>query len=621
MIELPELIQQIIVSIVTIALMGLLLIEKIKPAYIFFGAVLIFLLTGTISTDDFLKALSNESILSIFLLIFITYGVRTNFNILSWMDKLFGSAKTGRGFVFRMTSVVSLSSSFLNNTPIVALFLPYVYQWSRKRDISPSKLLIPLSFAAMAGGMITVIGTSTNLILKGLVEAEGETPPGALDYLIPGLLVTAGTVLYLATIGYSILPSREELLKKVLKKQREYKIEVKLAEESELIGKTVAEAELYDLDEIHLFEIIRYGMRISPVYPYEKIQEHDHLVFVGNSDKIIELLERGDEFAIPYLDDEADKIDKIKKIHASLAENVERDKNGEEEKEESERNIVETVIPANSTLIGRTLKGYRFNERYDAAVIGIHRNGEELDKQIDRVPLKAGDLLLLVTGKEFRKTAQEDDLYVVSIIKNIQGVSGKFKNGFFGVILAVIAALAFGKISLFFGLILISSYMVASRMVSINELKEQFSVNLFIVLVASLAFSTALINSGVAEMVAEGFMKVFESMGNYGIVVGIYLVTLIVASFVTHAAAVAIVFPIVFSIGSQLPDMDMTAIFIAIAFAASASFHTPFSYQTNMMVYGPGGYKFSDFLKSGIPLTVLYSVLVLGFILFYYQFG
>src|SRR5699024_3822184 len=115
---------------------------------------------------------------------------------------------------------------------------------------------------------------------------------------------------------------------------------------------TVAEAELYDLDEIHLFEIIRYGMRISPVYPYEKIQEHDHLVFVGNSDKIIELLERGDEFAIPYLDDEADKIDKIKKIHASLAENVERNKNGEEEKEEeeSERNIVETVIPANSTL-------------------------------------------------------------------------------------------------------------------------------------------------------------------------------------------------------------------------------------------------------------------------------
>src|SRR5690625_4902872 len=232
MLELSDLAQHIIVIAVTLGLMGLLLIEKIKPAYIFFGAVLIFLLSGIISTDDFLDALSNESILSIFLLIFITYGIRTNFNILGWMDKLFGGAKTGRGFILRMSSSVSFFSSFLNNTPIVALFLPYVYQWSKKRKISPSKLLIPLSYAAMAGGMITVIGTSTNLILKGLIESKGETAPGFLDYLLPGLIITTGTILYLVTIGYSILPKKEDLLKSASKKQRKYLVEVDLSEDS-----------------------------------------------------------------------------------------------------------------------------------------------------------------------------------------------------------------------------------------------------------------------------------------------------------------------------------------------------------------------------------------------------
>src|SRR5699024_1317356 len=151
------------------------------PAYIFSGAVLVFILTNIISAQDFLDALSNESILSIFLLIFLTFGIRTNFNILRWMDRVFGEAKKGRGFVFRMSSVVALSSSFLNNTPIVALFLPYVYQWSKKMQVSPSKLLIPLSFAAMAGGMMTVIGTSTNLVLNGSFDAKDETPPGICD--------------------------------------------------------------------------------------------------------------------------------------------------------------------------------------------------------------------------------------------------------------------------------------------------------------------------------------------------------------------------------------------------------------------------------------------------------
>lgn len=600
--------------------MVLLLFEKIKPAYIFSGAVLLFLLFGVIDTGDFLDALSNESILSIFLLIFLTYGIRSNFNIMGWMDKIFGGAKKGRGFLFRMTPIVAGSSSFLNNTPIVALFLPYVYQWSKRNKVSPSKLLIPLSYAAIVGGMITVIGTSTNLVLKGLVEAEGETPPGFLDYLLPGLLVTVGTILYLPTIGYALLPNRMELLSSMQKKMREYLVNVKLSKESDLSGKTVEEAGLSMLEGVQLFEIIRNGSKISPIRSYDRIYKEDTLVFMGNSEKIIELFEREEDFEIPYLKEkekEKERKEKNKKKEGSKESNEKKEESTPEET--SGRRIIETVIPANSSLTGQTLKGMNFNQRYDAVVIGIHRNGVELQQKIGLIPLMPGDLLLMVPGEEFWKlTTQEDDFYVVSIVKNINRVSRKARIGFIGVLAAVITGMLFDKIGLFLALLLLMSYMVAGKMLTIQDLKEQFGVNLFVVLVGSLAFSTALINSGVAEMAANTFINVFQNFGGQGIIIGIFIATLVLTSFVTHVAAVAIIFPIAFSIGSQFPEMDLTAIFIAIAFAASASFHTPFSYQTNMMVYGPGGYTFTDYLKAGLPLTLLYSILTLGFILLYY---
>lgn len=614
MLEIPLLAQQILVIAATIILIALLLVERIKPAYIFFGAVLFFLLMGIIDTDDFLKAMSNESVLSIFLLIFITFGIRTNFNILRWMDKVFGSAETGRGFVLRMTTVVSGFSSFLNNTPIVALFLPYVHSWSRERDVAPSKLLMPLSFAAMSGGMITVIGTSTNLVLQGLVEAEGATPPGFFDYLYPGLIVAGATVIFLSTIGYFLLPNNKSFVRKIERKPREYLVNVSLESDSEFIGKSVAQSGLQKLKGIDLFEINRHGVRISPVMPYERIQKEDILVFAGNPTKIVELLSTDSDFIFH---------DSYKTRNVALEKAKERERRRRRNDEEDggdDRNLVETIIPANSAIIGHSLNSYNFLERFDAAVIGIHRNGEEIQKRLENVILKPADLLLLIPGDNFQQlhAAQADDLYVVSVLSTVSPVTNKVRFGFIGLLIAVLFALGFGKISLFFALLLLTSYLVAGSMVRIHDLKIQFSFNLFVVLFCSLAFSTALINSGVAELAANGFMNIFQSMGERWIIIGIYIVTLILTSFVTHVAAVAIIFPIAFTVASQVPGMNMIAVFIAIAFAASASFHTPFSYQTNMMVYGPGGYRFLDFLKVGVPLTILYSVLVLVFIFFYY---
>lgn len=586
-------IQQIIVLVVTLGLIIFLLIEKVKPAFTFFSAVLIFLMMGIIQIGDLLDALANESVLSIFLLIFITAGIKDHFNLIGWMDKLFGGAKSGKGFMLRMTSGVATFSAFLNNTPIVALFMPYVYQWSRKHKVSPSKLLIPLSYAAIVGGMITVIGTSTNLVLNGLIESKNAPPPGILDYLFPGLLVSIGGILFLYFVGYKWLPERKELLTTMSGKPREYLVEVRIVPGSEIIGKSILEANLRNLSGIYLFEIIRQSDRITPVEPTEKIQKDDALVFAGDTQNIIELLERDRDFTTPYPNGAS----------AGLR-----------------LNIIETVIPFNSDLIGRTLKQVAFRENYDAAVVAIHRNGEKLSGKMGEITLEAGDLLLVAPGKTFQKQLeQRGDLYLVSVVRQITETRPVARKGFVLVLIALILGLIFGKLDLFFALLLLTAYMVAFKLLSIGKIKQQLDVSLLVVLVASLTFSTALIDSGAARVLAEAFMNIFRPLGNTGIIIGIYLITLVLTSFVTHIAAVAIIFPMAYAIGIQIPGMDLTAIFITIAFAASASFHSPFSYQTNMMVYGPGGYKFKDFLKVGGPFTLIYSVLTLLFVVFYYN--
>ncbi len=594
MFTLPLVAQQVVVILVVIVLVIFLLLDKLRPAALFFAAVLLFLLLNIIQIEDFLDALANKSILSIFLLIFITAGIKEHFNLIAWMDKLFASAQTGKSFMLRMTLGVSGLSSFLNNTPIVALFLPYVYQWSKRHNISPSKLLIPLSFAAIVGGMMTVIGTSTNLVLNGLIVSKNMPTPGFIDYLLPGLLVTIGGIVFLYFWGYKLLPNNVELLNTVKSAPREYLIELKVVQNASIIGQTVQDANLRNLNEVYLFEIIRHKQSISPVKPTDEICAGDILVFAGETQNVIELLDRHKDFTLPIKNDGSDELHRL--------------------------NLQEAVIPYNSELIGQTLKKIQFRERYDAAVVAVHRNGEKLRGKIGEVILEAGDLLLINPGEQFVKRNRAcNAIYLISTIRKTKQANKLGKKGFVLVLLALVLAMGLGAIDLFFALILLTTYMVATKLLSVQEMKNQLDISLLVVLVSSLAFSTALIESGTAKVLAEGFMEFFKPLGNIGLVVGVYLITLILTSFVTHVAAVSIVFPIGYAIGMQTPELNMTALFIAIAFAASASFHSPFSYQTNLMVYGPGGYKFKDYLKIGTPFTVIYSILTLGFILFYYQ--
>ncbi len=584
-------VQQYIVFTVTLLLVISLFFEKVKPAAVFFGSALIFVLLGIVSITDFLLCFTNESILSIFLLIFITAGIKEHFNLIGWIDRAFRKVTHPRSFLLRMSAGVAAISAFINNTPLVALMIPYVYQWARKHKVSPSRLLMSLSFAAILGGMITLIGTSTNLVLNGLITSKGDPGLQYTDFLFPGLLVTLAGILFMYFIGYRLFPSHSDVMDELSAQQREYLVETRVPPGSELIGKNIREAHLRNLKGVYLFEIVREKKVLSPVNPEEMICAHDILFFAGDTENIADLIRNNNGLILPQSD--------------GIWQN--------------EKNLIETVVPANSELTGKTLKGLRFREHYDAAVVAVHRNGEKLHGKIGEIPLKAGDLLLITAGNRFQAIIQQNhDLYPVSVIKQPQTATRFQKQAFVSILLIILVLLITGKVSLFLGLLLITTVMILSRILTVSEIKRQLDIGLMVILAASLTFSKALIATGAAEKIAQGFIKVFSGEGPAALLIGMFILTLILTSFITNIATISIVFPITYALCHGL-GINPVPFYVAIAFAASASFHSPFSYQTNLMVLGPGNYHFKDFLKAGLPLTAIYSITCIIFILFYYN--
>ncbi len=581
------------VVLADLALVVVMLVwDKFKSTYIFFAAAFALILLDILPVADFLTGFANKSIIIIFLLIFVTAIIRDNFDLAGLLDRFFGKSNSPSGFIFKLTTAVAGMSSVMNNTPIVAILMPYVYQWGKKHQVSPSKLLIPLSFAAITGGMITVIGTSTNLVLNGFISNSGGETLSYLHFFIPGVLVSAVGVLFLSTVGYRLLPDSVSVTEQVTSNIREYLVETRVLAGSDMVGKSITEANLRNLDGVFLAQILRGQHLIKSVDPDEVIQGDDRLYFAGDTKEVIELVKNRDE------------LEWAKTERFSLG---------------TELDVVEAVIPANSILENKTLKDVTFRERYDSAVVAIHRNGERLSGKLGEVKLATGDLLLLTTGKLFKRLSEKDkNIYVVSIVSTIdRPLTGK-KKVFLALIFALISAVFAGVISLFSGLVLMLGVGVGLRMINQEKIKKHANLDLLVILGSAITLGGVFISSGAAELVAQPFIELFHPFGVYGIVIGLYLLTFILTSFVTNVAAVSIVFPLAFQIIADL-DLNPSLVYLVIAFGASAAFITPVSYQTNLMVYGPGNYKMRDFFKIGISFTLLYSVTSLFTLLLTYS--
>ncbi len=566
--------------------------EYLKASVSFLLVVLLFLITGILTSQEVLSGFSNQSIISILMLILITTGLRKNFQIEYLFDAIFKKAKTYRGFLFRMMSQVALLSTVINNTPVVALMAPYVVEWGKKNNIAPSRLLIPLSYATIMGGMITLIGTSTTLVLNGFLQDFNHPSLLFEDLLTIGLSVTISGILFILLFGHKLLPDYTDVLKTYNENKREYVAETIILPDSKLIGKNLLQAGLRNLKGVYLVEIMRKGRLISPVGPQEIIEKDDTLFFAGNTQDIVDLIDSGQGFELP-----------------TTARSFDNDK----------AEIVEAVLNNFSSLVGKTVKESDFRNRYNAAIVAIHRNGKRLRGRIGDIELQAGDLLLLYTGSDFRDRVEiYRDLFVVSKLRDIVK-PGKKKYYALGLIVAcAVFLLIFGKISLFPALMIIFGIMISFNLITTQDVKREMDLNMIAILVFSLAIGQAIIKTDAGNILATGLVNFLEPYGLIAILAGLLIITNLLASIIGNVGAVSISFPLAYAMSQNL-GVEGNPFFLTIAYAASAAFMTPISYQTNLIIYGPGGYKFKDFFRIGLPVNIIYLLVALLVIIFRYR--
>lgn len=584
----PEAYQQWVVLGLIIWVILSLFREWLRAELTFFLAVVILIAGGILQPEEFLAGFANRQIATIIVLVLITSVLRRNFNLDNYFDYAFRGVTSGRSFLVRMSAGVAILSSFLNNTPVVAVMTPYVYNWCKKFGVHPSKLLIPLSFSTILGGMITVLGTSTNLVLNGFLEENKLPQLGFTDFFYLGVLITAMGITYLATIGYKILPENKEAFDDVKAKAPEYLVETYADPDGKLCGQTVQESGLGSLRGTYLIELHRDGEVISPIPPEIVLEPRDVLFFMGKSDNILELVNAGIGLRLPQHDEDQE--------------------------------VVEAVIPANSLLAGKPVQKVGFKDNYDAELLAIHRNGEKLKGKISEQDLQHGDLLLLSISSGFVRNADAiRDLYVLSKTAAKKPANPLNLRIFALVVFGAIALALSGVLSLLTSLLMILSMALVLGLFSVQDITKSIEADLVLILASALALGNALINTGAAELVANQFMQILLPFGKEVLLIGLFVMTVILTSFVTNVAAVSVMFPVAFALSQEL-GIAGQPFYVAIAFAASAAFITPVSYQTNWMVYGPGSYTPKDFYKVGIPLAVLHGILCISFILLRYSF-
>ncbi|MEO2068338.1 MAG: SLC13 family permease [Desulfurobacteriaceae bacterium] len=558
--------------------------ELFHPAAAFMIVITLLVLFGILEPKEALQGFSNPQVAVIVLLLVVTSVLKKFKTTALLFKKIVSENLSYEKFILRLMVFTSFLSSFLNNTPVVATLIPYVYNWGRKKKISPSKLLIPLSYAAILGGTATLIGTSTNLVVNALYIEAGYPSLRMIDFALVGVPAILLGITYMYFIGGRILPERKDALKSFYEKKREYIIETVVPHNSPVAGKTVQEARLRNLKGLFLAEIVRGKERILPVSPEDIIEKGDVLIFVGETEKIVELVKGEWGLKLPR----ACSIDTGKALE-----------------------IIEAVVSHNSSLSGKKVKDTDFRAKYDAVILAVHRNGEKLSGKVGEIILKPGDLLLILAGRDFwKRVSDSDDIYVMTKVTELDKENERYGIVVLFLFVLTVILASFGVISLFNGLLLLLSLLIVLKVTTYGEIRKNIDLNLAIIAALSIALGHAMVKTGLADFLASNLINLVEPLGVTFALLMVYLITNLLTEFVTNIAAASISFPIALSVAEHF-SVNPKAFVLAVAFAASASFLTPIGYQTNLMVYSAGNYRFSDFVRVGFPLALSYMFLTI----------
>ncbi len=478
--------------------------------------------------------------------------------------------------------VVALFSAFINNTAAVAMFLPIVLTIAREKKLSPSKLLLPLSYAAILGGACTYIGTSTNIIV-GTIYAGGNQPPLQMfEFGNLGLvLLTLGT-LYMLTIGQWNLPYRPtetSLTEGYL--LREYLTELVIRVDSPLVDKALRETNLSKMLDIEVLEIQRGQQKLWLFLQEVKLQSGDILIVKGNLENILKIRD-------------AEGVDILAEAKLS-----DRDLKSED------ITLAEAVISPNSSLIGKTLKEANFRQRYQATALAIRRHGGQIREKLGRVRLHAGDMLLVLVRKQILGNLRQDSDFLLILEESLTSDFRISKLPISVLIfLGVIAAAAFQALPIVVASLFGALLMVFTRCITLREAYQAVDWRIIILIGGTLSLGTAMEKTGTANSIAESLVDWSGALGPVALIAVLYLLTMAMTEIMSNNATAALLTPIAISIANQ-GGWDPRPFAFCVAFAASCSFLTPIGYQTNTMVYGPGGYRFTDYFKVGAALSVI----------------
>ncbi len=398
-------------------------------------------------------------------------------------------------------------------------------------------------------------------------------------------------IAYLYFFSGKLLPSRANHVSRLASNQREYMVEAVITAKSNLIGKTIPESELVKLKGLSLAEINRGPARIASTNTWIRLAKDDILIFTGNTEAVSELIDTYKGLRIPTI--------------------------GQFLKQE-QTEVTEVVVSHNSSLVGKSVREVEFRKKYDAVVLGIHRNGEKMMLKTATIKLKPGDVILLLIGQGFKERFEDSNqFYPLQTIREITKPNLITSLLVLGGLAAVIILSAFHVFSLFVGLSVYLLLLLLTKTANPKEVAKSLDLDLGLIIVMALALGTAMVKTGLADMIAWGIIAVTKPFGLIGVMIGLYLVTTTLAAYITTKAAAAIIFPIALTTAVNL-NIDPMPFILITAFASAATFITPHGYQTNLMVYGPGGYRFKDFLKIGLPLNIIYMVVAVGILYLVY---
>jgi di/tricarboxylate transporter len=580
--------ETIFTILVVLVMFVFLAVNVSDPVVVFLGGVTVLALGGVVSLSDVVAGFANEGMLTVAVLFVVAGAAQKCAFLPGAANRMLGDNAQGRWPLLKMALPVAGFSAFINNTPVVAICIPIVRSWSIRCGVSPSKLLLPLSYISIFGGLLTVIGTSTNLVVSGMLQEQGHRALGMFEITVFGLPLAIVGMVYLVLWGYRFLPDNQDLLETAKKNYREYLVTFMVEDGCGICGKTVEKAGLRNLQGLYLFEIIRDKRRIYPVTPLEVLQIGDKLIFTGQVDTILQVQNIPGLRLLTSADDLAQLT------------------------QAGEASMVEVVVSNFFPFLHQSIKESNFRSHYDAAVVAVIRQGERINDKIGNIVLRPGDTLLLLTLPHFASQwVGAKDFYFINQREQLKPVPRAKAHLVVLAFLLLVGLAGTGTMPTLNAAVLALCVIMLTKTISVKEALDSINWEVLIVIALSLGIGKALIESGAADMIASALIAMSIPLGPLGILAAVYIVTNLFTLAITNNAAAVLAFPIAYTAALQ-SGMDLRVCGLVVAVAASAAFATPFGYQTNLMVYGPGGYLFRDFMRVGLPLHILFFIVTMG---------